>query len=121
MESDGTTLFDEKQSIDSQQISNNEFKPNTLTSDEKVMFEDSRVNSAHEVPATAANETECPSHDVQLDSFETELESSGHDWAQDDLVNRTTIPISVADVTSAELHPDKLAVSVELLDGAKTT
>ena len=122
LESNGTTVLDEKQSIDAWQISNNELKPNTLTSDEKVMLEDSRINSGHDVPATAADEAECPSQDVQLVSFETELASLGHGRAQEDLVNTTTIPKSVADGASAEMHPDKLAASVELYDdGAQTT
>ncbi|XWS52571.1 hypothetical protein CRYUN_Cryun11dG0082300 [Craigia yunnanensis] len=64
LESDGSTLLDEKQSIDAQQISNNELKQNTITSDQKIMLEDSRVNSGHDVPSTAADEAECPSHGV---------------------------------------------------------
>ncbi|XVE78945.1 hypothetical protein DITRI_Ditri14bG0018800 [Diplodiscus trichospermus] len=43
-EYEGTTLLDEKQSIDAQQIFNNELKPNTLTYDEKAMLEGNRDN-----------------------------------------------------------------------------
>ncbi|WRX33231.1 DDT domain - like 4 [Theobroma cacao] len=120
LESNGT-LLDKKQGIDAQQISNNELKPNTLTSDEKSTLEESRINSGH-ITATAVDKAECLSNDVQLDSFETELASLGHDSTHDDLVNTATFPKSVADGCSAELHLDKLAASVEFLDdGGKTT
>lgn len=116
LESNGTTVPDEKQSIDARQIPNNEFKPNTLTSDEKVMLKDSIMNSGHDVPATAVDEAGCLSQDVQLVSFETDMASLGNDRTQDDLMHTTTIPKSVADGDSDELHPEKLAGSVELLD-----